>query len=661
MSGNPSELRADTDVVANHSTETEPSSATRRKNALARALFGGSDSDQSLTSPSPQPTDSLIAGTGGLASERSPLIESSASLRSLRETLSSTTPTLNTGVVASFSMESPDKQQELAREVQRRTEEAMARLKKAPSNRKTIDGSHRKRIDLSQISEPKLVSASTSVDAIPVRSSSVVSGRLSATQAQSPNSATLGTRFKKLRGSLRSKPTSPSSDDLNQHPFEPSSTDRSLAGTPDGPPYSAIELSRAKVAVPSPPATTGPGLKGFVSRFLKPRSGEAPEHDRRKQFSSPPISASSSYFGQQKPEQHHERPRSHQAIRSAPPDTKAFRPHTPVSPEEPLSPSNPPLSAPSPVPDESVARALDENALKQFIDAANNLGLDQDALSDFLGRSTSIGSRLTAQGSKHMSTVSNDRLGYDRSNLVLTEPAPLFGSASPGSRRNLGQPSLRPPGEVMVKAPIRRPSTRNTATSDSGNATVVRRTLIFPSEAKQTVLDPGTGLRKSSSTRRRRSASAASTHSNRSLHDRVPTPPPPKSSAARRFSAEQSPPMPHISTSLLAQTQAISAPQPAPAVPIEKSNSAYDSLQVSPTVTSIFVFLNFFPSRYEMYTGDGKPAISITADAQLPDTSGSNPGANLQNLEPGTAVEVLELANGETIWCVSFGAPTLRD
>jgi len=59
-----------------------------------------------------------------------------------------------------------------------------------------------------------------------------------------------------------------------------------------------------------------------------------------------------------------------------------------------------------------------------------------------------------------------------------------------------------------------------------------------------------------------------------------------------------------------------------------------------------------------MYTGDVKPAIAVTADAQLPDTSGSNPGAALHNLEPGTAVEVLELANGETIWSIVNG---LRD
>jgi hypothetical protein len=58
-----------------------------------------------------------------------------------------------------------------------------------------------------------------------------------------------------------------------------------------------------------------------------------------------------------------------------------------------------------------------------------------------------------------------------------------------------------------------------------------------------------------------------------------------------------------------------------------------------------------------MYTGDVKPAISVTGDAQLPDTSSSNANA-LHNLEPGAAVEVLELANGETIWSIVNG---LRD
>ncbi len=69
-------------------------------------------------------------------------------------------------------------------------------------------------------------------------------------------------------------------------------------------------------------------------------------------------------------------------------------------------------------------------------------------------------------------------------------------------------------------------------------------------------------------------------------------------------------------------------------------------------MTSAFTFLilSFF-FRYDMYTGDNKPAISVT-DTQHPDTPGPspNPSAPPHNLDPGTAVEVLELANGETIW-----------
>jgi serine/arginine repetitive matrix protein 2 len=213
--------------------------------------------------------------------------------------------------------------------------------------------------------------------------------------------------------------------------------------------------------------------------------------------------------------------------------------------------------------------------LKQFIDAANNLGLDQDALTELLSRSNTIGSRLTAQSSKHLSTASGDRR-YGKSDPPR-EPAP---ASAPGStaQRSLVQTPQRRSGESVEKAPIRRPLARNGTPSESANSTIVRRTLIFPSEARQPTPEPGANLRKSSSTRRRRSTSAVSVNSNRPLHERVPTPPPPKSPTARRFSAEQSPPVPHIPNSLLAQTETINAPQSAPAVPLEKSNSAYDSL-----------------------------------------------------------------------------------
>lgn len=521
--------------------------------------------------------DGPIAGSGGLSAEQPPQIDSSISSRSLRETLSPSSPSVNAGVSSSpTEQRDKDKRQELAMEVQRKAEAAMAQLKKTPSSTKVNDGSHRKRIDPSQISGPKLVSASTSVDTIPVRSPSAASGQLPAGQAPSPTSSKLGTRFKKLRGSLRAKPTLPTGDGLTLHPFDQtSSADRSLAGTPDGPPpFSATEPTRSKVVPPPHPVTAGPGLKGFVSRFLKPRSGDTPEHERRKPMPSPP-----SYFAQQQAGRQLEVGNPRQTIRSAPPDNKSFRPHTPVSPES-LQPLNPPPSAPLAPPsvyhdgDAGTARDVDDNALKQFIDAANNLGLDQAALTEFLARSTSISSRrLTAHSSKHVSTASSDKIGHDKSNPTLGDPAQLL--AASDLHHGVGQPSPRPSGEFVGKAPARRPLARK----PDANTAVVRRTLIFPSEAKQSTLDPGTALRKSSSTRRRRSTSAASMHSNRSLHDRVPTPPPPKSNTGRRFSSEQSPPLPLIPNSLLSQTEVISnVPQSAPVIPLEKSNSAYDSL-----------------------------------------------------------------------------------
>lgn len=576
----------DTDVVASSTTEPEPSSATRRQNALARALFGSSDSEQSLISPSPPPTDEPATNSALLPAERPPLMEPAASFHSLRETLSPSSRSVNADILTSSSSatatEPADKQQELVKEVRRRTDAAMADLKRTSSNPKANDASQRKRIEPSQISRPRLVSASTSVDTIPVRSPSAASGQLSPAQNQPLNSSKLGTRFKKFRGSLRAKPTLSGSDGLPQHSVDSPSangSDRSLAGTPDGPPpFSATEPPRPKVAIVTPPASaaaTGPGLKGLMSRFLKPRS-DTPELERRKQVASSSSSlATPSYFSQQQLERH---PETRQTVRSAPADNKSFRPHTPVSPES-VSPVNPSPSAPSVpylVPEASAARAVDETALKQFIDAANNLGLDQTALTEFLARSPSVGSRLTSQGAKHMST-SSDRFAQGKSGTPLNEPTPPLAVGS-SPRRDFGQSPQRPSGEVIAKAPIRRPLARNAAASDATNSTVVRRTLIFPSEAKQSTLDPSTGLRKSSSTRRRRSTSAGSILSNRSLHDRVPTPPPPKSAASRRFSTEQSPPMPHIPNSLLAQTEAINAPQPTSAIPLEKSNSAYDSL-----------------------------------------------------------------------------------
>jgi len=196
----------DTDVVANSATEPEPSSATRRKNVLAQALWGSSDSEQSFTSPSPPPMDKPTTGSAVLPAERPPLIEPSACSDSLQETLSPLSRSVNADILTSSSSatEPVNKQQELlVKEVRRRTDAAMADLNRASSNAKINDASQRKRIEPSRISGPKLVSAFTSVDTIPVRSLSAASGQLTLAQNQLSGSSKLGTRFKRFRGSLR--------------------------------------------------------------------------------------------------------------------------------------------------------------------------------------------------------------------------------------------------------------------------------------------------------------------------------------------------------------------------------------------------------------------------------------------------------------------------
>jgi len=108
----------------------------------------------------------------------------------------------------------------------------------------------------------------------------------------------------------------------------------------------------------------------------------------------------------------------------------------------------------------------------------------------------------------------------------------------------------------------------------------------------------------------------------------VPTPPLHKT-GGQRFSADGSPPVPQLPPSF-SQADTLAIPGQ-----VEKSSSTYDSL-------------------YEMYAGDNKPAIVINSDLQA---SSSSPHPDI-NSESGPALEVIEMANGETIWSIVNG---LRD
>jgi len=168
-------------------------------------------------------------------------------------------------------------------------------------------------------------------------------------------------------------------------------------------------------------------------------------------------------------------------------------------------------------------------------------------------------------------------------------------------------------GNAAVKSALRKVpeggrkprEARDTATLSA----VVRRTIIFPSESKGggNNFDLNALLRRNSQARKRRSAGTASL-SNRSVHDRAPTPPPPRSPTKKRFSSETTPPLPQMPGSLSSQTDNSFS---------EQTASNYDSM-------------------FEPY-GNG---------------AGNNEANGQQ------ALQVIELANGETIWSIVNG---LRD
>ncbi|KAF8258584.1 hypothetical protein EI94DRAFT_1122479 [Lactarius quietus] len=130
-------------VVIGTPTDPEPSSATQRNNA--RALFGASDSEESVTSASLQPTD------GWPTMGQPPRSETSSGPRSLRETLLPSSPS---GVLSSSATEKRGKdKQELAVEVRREAKGATSQLKKIPTSEMANEASsYKKRIDASQIS-----------------------------------------------------------------------------------------------------------------------------------------------------------------------------------------------------------------------------------------------------------------------------------------------------------------------------------------------------------------------------------------------------------------------------------------------------------------------------------------------------------------------------
>ncbi|KAF8212393.1 hypothetical protein K438DRAFT_1806447 [Mycena galopus ATCC 62051] len=525
---------------------------------------------------------------------------------------------------------------ELAREVQRRTDAAMVMLQKQPSTSNLALPPKapvtRRRISPGQISTPQLVSASTSVDTIPLPSPSMTSGQ-----------SKMGSRLKRLRGSLRAKTTIPSAEDVTPFPMDLRSPplvqtahyDPAKFRTPGGATTaSATDSEGFRVPVPSPPASAGPGLKGFMARFRgKQRASETQaesDHQRpqpRPQHMSPPssenlLSQTTSWSSSQSPSNH------------SPPDSLPISP--PVKPRTPPPPSSTAVSTSLPsqyLPTTSAARSTTaplfssrphqsnpsteaadaSDAIKQLFDAASNLGLDQGALNDLLVRSGSTSSRSTDWTLKRNNSNA-------RSNLPQENPQGSAAHRSNSQRTQLTAPA-NPPDGMTLPPPdhVRRPRV-----GAPDKSAIVRRTIIYPSESRSSTIDLSVLIRKHS-TKSRRRASATSV-SSRSVHDRAPTPPPPKANTGRRFSDATSPPLPQLTHSLPLQT---------------------DRLLGSPTQIAGPSEQSYDPFRYDMYSGENAASSAATEAAHQNAIS-----------ENGPAVEVIELANGETIWSIVNG---LRD
>lgn len=606
-------------------TASEVSSPTRRNRTLADLVFGPEDRVEEPLPTIQLPTITPLSVARAISTERS--AHDNMSTPHLPQTPAS--PPVPSGRLAMGQISSPNlsyyDQSELTLEVQRKVDAATIALRKSPSNSKFPDVGPvaRKKINRDQISSPTLVSATTSVDTIPLPSPSL----------NSTSSSKFGLRMKKFRGTLRSKPNGlPNGDEITPFPMDVHSSPQAsppLSQTATYPramevntgPASASEMERFKVNVTTPPATAGPGLKGFMARFRKSKSPDAmldvnqPSASSRRgdiphsSGSSLSMSISSSPQSQV---QSVPAPKGSFTSRRSVSMRSAKRPQPPMQKQK-LTQSmlmpNTAVELPQEEEDytnDNDATFKDEAALKQLFDAASNLGLDQAALNSLVARSASTSSRSTtgwmssrpSSGPSRKSRppdISEDAAESSRAPSVAEGRSSLEGLsqriAGPVIRklsikkhaeavRRQQQPASRertetpPPTLAPPSLPPPQPRPQDDKTPSGSRNTILRRTIIMPSETKGVPIDMNALLRKNSTatttTRKRRSASAASIHSNRSIQDRAPTPPPPKSGAGKRFSTDAaSPPVPNIPQSF----SHLDVP-----TNVEKPNSMYDSL-----------------------------------------------------------------------------------
>lgn len=523
------------DTAIQRFPDTEPSPNTRRHRDLAHALFGDDIEKERERTPKPVPLQIVENRT------KEPTTD-----QLKRENSEPSAPPSHPESKAPETAQEAD----LVKEVQQKADAAMLALRKTPTNpeqrlERSAQGSiSRRRISPSQISEPRLVSASTSVDTIPVRSS----------PHSSPGTSKIGSRFRKLRGTLRAK-NAPSTGDESQNRAEVDSPRPSQDIAYDASKLRPASATGVKASAASPPSSAGPGLKGFMARFRSKKGADHAPVDRRdgSHISPSVVSLAAS-----------------QVERST--VTQAGANDSTV-PSSSSSLHQMPDSTPSSIPphQETVNMDPNEAALRQLFDAASDLGVDPSALNALLARTPSLSKATTMQ---------------DKTTRVAMAKVP-----ENGDEATVQDHSMTPPGDepvapqsdsdfppahferadvngVLARRPedSRRPQDGLT---NSANV-IVRRTIIYPSDFRNTPSPVDVNALK----KKRRRGSVASA-SSRSIQDRVPTPPPPKSPTSKSFSNASSPPVPQIPRSLLSNSE-----QKIPHSPthhsFEKSN--YDSL-----------------------------------------------------------------------------------
>lgn len=548
--------------TSSNQSDRDISPTTRRNRDLAQVLFGDeADPKESPASPPPEPAPVApsVAPSTPLANAPSPPQETvspkpvptSPLLSPLQQYRNGSTPRLP---------QSPEEVAELHRAVQMQAEAATRalRMPPPPSNHNESTGIlssnsiSRKRINPGLIGSPTLVSSTASVDTIPLRPPSSGSGNYG-------GPSKISQRFRKFRGTLKAKPHTPAGGEITPYPMDVNEVSPSGQAAvydparlnPSGKttPSSATDFGRAKVTVPSPPASAGPGIKGFMARFRSKKALESHQQEPDKRPTSHSLASSHLPTSPLS----YRRPATADAAGSYSSMSKLVNSHQEISF----------------VPEKEPVPGAESEAIDQLFKAAEALSVDRQALTALL-RSASSSSKTTLTRNPSMARTPQPDIPEEQSSSppqIVTSSRPSIDGSRPSEDNSMKKGSIR--RHVDSLRPPRE-------SSDAPSSSIVRRTIILASDTRSSTFDLNTLLRKSSNRRKRASAQS---FSNRSVHDRVPTPPPPRSNASRRFSQDPSPPVPHLPGS--------SSPGDYLAVPVlsngtEKPNSAaYDSLYVA--------------------------------------------------------------------------------